>query len=212
MQEEQRGEDEPPPSDESNESGDAATRGEALVERRFGLADRDESLRRLAREAPVRLPRRRSYRRMRGRRGAMIDLRRTLRDAARNDGEVLKLARLKRRTRPRKILLLIDVSGSMKSRTRGQSAACARPRAGLAAHRSLHLRHPPHPRDAPDASEAPRTGARRRCAAGERLGRRHADRRRVAGLSRRAALRRLCARRSRADRLRRARARRSRWR
>ncbi len=117
VQEEERGEDEPPPSDESNESRDAATRGEALVERRFGFADRDESLGRLAREAPVRLPRRRSYRRMRGRRGAMIDLRRTLRDAARNDGEVLKLARLKRRTRPRKILLLIDVSGSMKSRT-----------------------------------------------------------------------------------------------
>jgi uncharacterized protein len=117
VQEEQRGEDEPPLSDESNESGDAATRGEALVERRFGLADRDESLRRLMREAPTRLPRQRAYRRMRGRRGGIVDLRRTLRDAARNDGEVMKLARLKRRTRPRKILLLIDVSGSMKSRT-----------------------------------------------------------------------------------------------
>jgi uncharacterized protein len=117
VQEEQRGEDEPPLSEESNESGDAATRGEALVERRFGLSDRDESLRRLAHEAPTRLPRQRAYRRMRGRRGAIVDLRRTLRDAARNDGEVLKLARLKRRTRPRKILLLIDVSGSMKSRT-----------------------------------------------------------------------------------------------
>src|SRR5271163_1312579 len=35
VQEEQRGEDEPPLSDESNESGEAATRGEALVERRF---------------------------------------------------------------------------------------------------------------------------------------------------------------------------------
>jgi hypothetical protein len=35
----------------------------------------------------------------------------------RNDGEVLRLRRLKRRLRPRKILLLIDVSGSMKART-----------------------------------------------------------------------------------------------
>ena len=35
----------------------------------------------------------------------------------RNDGEVLRLGRLRRRTRPRKILLLIDVSGSMKTRT-----------------------------------------------------------------------------------------------
>jgi uncharacterized protein with von Willebrand factor type A (vWA) domain len=116
VQEEQRGEDEPPQADQSNESGDAATGAEALVERRFALADRDEALRKLVREAPARLPQRRSYRRMRGRRGR-VDLRRTLRDAARNDGEVLKLSRLKRRRRPRKILLLIDVSGSMKTRT-----------------------------------------------------------------------------------------------
>ncbi len=47
----------------------------------------------------------------------MVDLRRTLRDATRNDGEIIKLSRLKRRNRPRKILLLIDVSGSMKART-----------------------------------------------------------------------------------------------
>ena len=117
VQEEQRGEGEPPPPEESNESGEAATGVETLVERRFGPADRDEALRKLLREAPARLPRRRSYRRMRGRRGPLVDLRRTLRDAARNDGEVLKLARLKRRKRPRKVLLLIDVSGSMKSRT-----------------------------------------------------------------------------------------------
>jgi uncharacterized protein with von Willebrand factor type A (vWA) domain len=47
----------------------------------------------------------------------MVDLRRTLKEASRNDGEILKLSRLKRRTRQRKILLLIDVSGSMKQRT-----------------------------------------------------------------------------------------------
>lgn len=116
LQEEQRGEGEPPLSDEANQSGQAATGVEALVERRFGLNDRDEALRQLVRQAPARLPQRRSYRRMRGRRG-QADLRRTLRDAARHDGEVLKLMRLKRRKRPRKILLLIDVSGSMKART-----------------------------------------------------------------------------------------------
>ena len=117
VQEDQRGEDEPLLSDETNESGQAATGAEALVERRFVPADRDEALRKLTREAPSRLPRRRSYRRTRGRRGPLVDLRRTLRDAARNDGEVLKLSRLKRSKRPRKILLLIDVSGSMKART-----------------------------------------------------------------------------------------------
>ena len=54
---------------------------------------------------------------MRTRRGPFADLRRTLRESVRNDGEVLRLARLRRRLRPRKLLLLIDVSGSMKVRT-----------------------------------------------------------------------------------------------
>jgi uncharacterized protein with von Willebrand factor type A (vWA) domain len=54
---------------------------------------------------------------MRARRGPFADLRRTLRDTVRNDGEMMRLARLKRRTRLRKLLLLIDVSGSMKTRT-----------------------------------------------------------------------------------------------
>ena len=117
VQEEQYGEDEPPLADEINEAGQAAARAEALVQRDFGTADRDEALRRLMREAPMALPRRRSYRRMRGKRGRMVDLRRTLKEASRNDGEILKLSHLKRRTRQRKLLLLIDVSGSMKQRT-----------------------------------------------------------------------------------------------
>jgi uncharacterized protein with von Willebrand factor type A (vWA) domain len=44
-------------------------------------------------------------------------LRRTLREAVRNDGDVFRLSRLRRRTRQRNLLLLIDVSGSMKART-----------------------------------------------------------------------------------------------
>ena len=117
VQEEKRGENEPTSADKTNESGEAATRTEALARRRFGRADASEALRRLSREAVRRLPVRRSYRRMRSRRGAVVDLRRTLREAVRNDGEVLKLSRLRRRLRPRKLLLLIDVSGSMKART-----------------------------------------------------------------------------------------------
>ena len=117
LQEEGRGQDEPPLADDSNESGAMATRAEALVERRFGPADASDALRRLARDAPARLPRRRGHRRMRARRGPWADLRRTLREAARNDGEVMRLGRLKRRQRPRKMLLLIDVSGSMKARS-----------------------------------------------------------------------------------------------
>lgn len=117
LQEDRRGADEPLSADESNESGKAATRAEALVERRFGSDDTREALRRLTREAGRRLPKRLSYRRLRARRGAVVDLRRTLRDATRNDGEIIKLSRLRRRMRPRKVLLLIDVSGSMKART-----------------------------------------------------------------------------------------------
>ncbi len=117
LQEEGRGEDEPPLSDQANESGLAAARAEALVERRFAQRSTSDALRRLSREAPARLPRRRGHRRMRARRGPFADLRRTLRDAVHHDGEVLRLGKLRRRPRPRKLLLLIDVSGSMKART-----------------------------------------------------------------------------------------------
>jgi uncharacterized protein len=117
LQEEGRGEDEPLLADEANESGLVAARAEALVERRFAQPSTSDALRRLSREAPARLPRRRGHRRMRARCGPFADLRRTLRESVRNDGEVLRLGRLKRRARPRKLLLLIDVSGSMKART-----------------------------------------------------------------------------------------------
>jgi uncharacterized protein with von Willebrand factor type A (vWA) domain len=117
LQEEGRGDEEPPLADEANASGEMALRAEALAERRFGPSGPSDALRRLAREAPSRLPRRRGHRRMRARRGPWADLRRTLRESARNDGEVMRLGRLKRRARPRKMLLLIDVSGSMKARS-----------------------------------------------------------------------------------------------
>ncbi|MCK1741565.1 VWA domain-containing protein [Bradyrhizobium sp. 139] len=117
LQEEGRGDEEPLLSDDANDSGLTATRMEALVERRFAPLSTTDALRRLAREAPRRLPRRRGHRRMRARRGPFADLRRTLRDSIRSDGEILRLGHMKRRQRSRKILLLIDVSGSMKSRT-----------------------------------------------------------------------------------------------
>jgi uncharacterized protein with von Willebrand factor type A (vWA) domain len=117
LREEGHGDEEPLLGDGANESGLTATRAEALVERRFAQGAIGEALRRLSREAPSRLPRRRGYRHRRARRGPWADLRRTLRETVRNDGEILHLARLRRRTRLRRILLLIDVSGSMKART-----------------------------------------------------------------------------------------------
>ena len=117
VQEERAGGAEPLVSDEVNEAGQDATAAEALSVRRFGPASDYEVLRRFARAAPAHLPRRPGYRRMRARRGEYFDTRRTLREAVRNDGDVMTLRRLKRRLRQRRILLLIDVSGSMKERT-----------------------------------------------------------------------------------------------
>ncbi len=117
LQEDGRGVEYPLLADEANESGLTATSAEALVERRFGRGAANDALRRLARAATSRLPRRRGYRHKRARRGPMTDLRRTLRETVRNDGEMLHLGRLRRRTRLRRMLLLIDVSGSMKART-----------------------------------------------------------------------------------------------
>ena len=121
------------------------------------------------REAARRLPKRVSYRRWRARRGAVVDLRRTLRDATRNDGEIIKLSRLKRRMRPRKALLLIDVSGSMKARTEdnlrlAHALVQASPRVEV-----VHVRHPAHAGDTAHASQATRAGARRRGSYRQRL-------------------------------------------
>jgi hypothetical protein len=103
-----------------NETGEAATAAEALASRRFGPADDSTALRRFAREAPARLPRRRGYRRVAARRGAGLDLRRMLKQAAQQDGEVFRLVRQRRRPKPRNVLLLIDVSGSMKAESERQ--------------------------------------------------------------------------------------------
>jgi hypothetical protein len=117
LQEEGSGDEEAMLADDANESGFTATRAEALVERRFVQGLTSDALRRLSREAPYHLPQRKGYRRRRARRGPWADLRRTLRETVRSGGEILHLGRLKRRARQRKILLLIDVSGSMKGRT-----------------------------------------------------------------------------------------------
>jgi uncharacterized protein len=117
VRDEGRGVEEPLVSDTVNETGQAATIAEALSIRRLQAEGDAEALRRFSRAASARLPRRVGYRRMRSRRGASFDLRRTLREAVRHDGDVLSLPRLTRRRRQRRILLLIDVSGSMKART-----------------------------------------------------------------------------------------------
>jgi uncharacterized protein len=104
-------------ADDVNESGQATTGAEVLTARILTPADDTGILRRFSRALPTALPRRRGYRLGKARRGPSIDLARSLRAAIRNDGEIISLKRLRRRTRPRPILLMIDVSGSMKQRS-----------------------------------------------------------------------------------------------
>ena len=104
-------------TEETQASGRAAATAELLAARSFGPESDTQLLRRFERALPERVPRRRGYRRYVDRRGHGFDLRRSLRQAVRNDGEVMRLPRLRRRLRQRRILLLIDVSGSMKDRT-----------------------------------------------------------------------------------------------
>ena len=103
--------------DEISESGAEATAAERLSSRSLEYRGDEDALRRFSREAGLRLPRRRSYRRAPSRRRGSPDLRRTLRDAARRDGEVITLKTRRRKTRQRRIVLLIDVSGSMREGT-----------------------------------------------------------------------------------------------
>jgi uncharacterized protein with von Willebrand factor type A (vWA) domain len=111
------GGDEPPEEGEESDSGGEATRGEVLHARAFTGGTSSEALARFARQAPGLLPRRLSRRRRVARRGVVPDMRGALRAAVRHDGEVIDLPMLAKRRRQRRILLLIDVSGSMKAQT-----------------------------------------------------------------------------------------------
>ncbi|XWN29520.1 MAG: VWA domain-containing protein [Devosia sp.] len=103
--------------EEANRSGTDATGTEVLTARSFAPVADAEALRRFRRTAPEHLPRRRSRRFAAKSGGTRPDLRRALREAVKRDGEVVRLPQLTRRTRQRRILLLIDVSGSMKGET-----------------------------------------------------------------------------------------------
>ena len=98
-------------------SGADASVAERLFARRF-VEDEATALRAFARNLPSALPRRRARRMMRGK-GRTADPRRTFRHMMRRDGEVVRLLRRTRKQRQRRVLLLIDISGSMKSGTAG---------------------------------------------------------------------------------------------
>ncbi len=108
-----------PETGEPHESGGQATEAELLNARRFSPTDEAHVLRQFRRRAPALLPKRNAYRRAASRQGDAWNLRQALREAVRRDGEVLNLPKLRRKLTQRRILLLIDVSGSMKVATDG---------------------------------------------------------------------------------------------
>ncbi|NJO36643.1 MAG: VWA domain-containing protein [Rhizobiales bacterium] len=108
-----------PESGDLQESGQQAAPGELLNVRKFAAVDEATVLRRFRRAAPAALPKRRAYRRAAASRGDHWNLRQALREAIRFDGEVLHLPKMRRKLAQRRILLLIDVSGSMKTVTDG---------------------------------------------------------------------------------------------
>jgi uncharacterized protein len=117
LEEDRGGTMEPPEADEQNLAGEQAATVELLTARAFAPGDEATTLRRFRRQAPAALPRRMSYRRNPSRHGDAWNMRRSMRDAVKRDGEVLSLPKLGRKLRQRRILLLVDVSGSMKGHT-----------------------------------------------------------------------------------------------
>jgi uncharacterized protein len=113
---------EPEFSDDTHESGAEATTAERLSARRFAPGQEGETLRRFARALPGHVPRRRGYRWRSARGGRGTDARRMFRDAMRHAGEIVRLRQRKRRLRQRRIVVLVDVSGSMKERTQAHLA------------------------------------------------------------------------------------------
>jgi hypothetical protein len=92
-----------------------AAAAERLAHRDFAALSPDElaSLVGLMRRLRLAPPPRRSRRTRLGSRGPVLDLRATLRQARRTAGHPVTLRRRRRRQRPRKLVVLCDISGSM---------------------------------------------------------------------------------------------------
>ncbi|MGZ4541116.1 MAG: vWA domain-containing protein [Blastococcus sp.] len=113
--------------DDDGEAGErevviaAASAEERLSHTSFADLTEDElaGVRALVRRLVLRTPERRSRRtRPTARRGDRLDLRRTVRAAHRSGGDPARLVHAHRRSQPRRLVLLCDVSGSMEPYTR----------------------------------------------------------------------------------------------
>ncbi len=110
---------EPPEIGDDREAGAQATEVESLTARRLSAAQQSQTLARFTRAARDKLPRNRARRFSAHSKGSRPDVRQALREAVKRDGEVIRLPVRGRKSRQRRILLLIDVSGSMKELTDG---------------------------------------------------------------------------------------------
>jgi uncharacterized protein len=101
-------------------AGQAPSDIELLHEKNFADCDRDElaAIARLMTGLVLATPMRKTRRTQRARKGDRPDLRRTLRAQIRHGAPVLPLPQRRTRTKPRRIVLLLDVSGSMSSYSR----------------------------------------------------------------------------------------------
>jgi uncharacterized protein with von Willebrand factor type A (vWA) domain len=97
------------------EGGEHASAAEALSDRDF--QERGDTLASFQRALGAALPSRRSFRWMRTPSRGQFDLRRSLREIVQADGDVARPLLRRRKTVQRNILLLIDVSGSMRLHT-----------------------------------------------------------------------------------------------
>ncbi|HVT69799.1 MAG TPA: VWA domain-containing protein, partial [Trebonia sp.] len=111
---------EPDAADDSDEGMPAvrrvASRTERLRERDFAQLSPAElaQLASLMRELVIAVPPRRTRRYRPKKDGARLDMRRTMRQATRTGGEPVRIARRAVRTRPRRLIVLCDISGSME--------------------------------------------------------------------------------------------------
>jgi uncharacterized protein len=112
-----RGED----GDSGRDHGTPAVRGAASVTERLRRQDfarlSPAELARLAalmRDLVIAVPPRPARRYQAGKHGAGLDMRRTVRQAIRTGGEPLRIVRRSARVRPRRLVVLCDISGSME--------------------------------------------------------------------------------------------------
>jgi uncharacterized protein with von Willebrand factor type A (vWA) domain len=104
-----------PHKSESEEDGDLASSADHLGVRRF--AQTQPALEKFSASLSAALPRRRSFRSMPTRSRGQVDLRRSMRSIIGSDGDIPHPVRRRRSPVQRKLLLLIDISGSMKLHT-----------------------------------------------------------------------------------------------